>query len=84
MKNGLDSVLKYENKIHMQFTQDQNEVNMQWLDDQDKVNRKWVWTQGDITMQCLRDQMQAHTKGDAESIEEDGGELTPTSTVMSG
>ena len=82
----LNSGLKDEDKVNMQFTQDQDEINKQWLHDQDNANLKWIWDQNNIIRNWYHGQNEAHTEDedDVDSSEEDGEELNPSSTIMFG
>lgn len=84
-KREVDSRLKDVNKVHKHLTQDQNKVNMEWLQNQNGAHMAWIRDQNKIHMKWLQDPVEDHTKnGDVDSSEEDGGELTPTSTITSG
>ena len=69
---------------NLKLTQEEDKVNMQWLQDQNNANAKWIQDYSKINTKWFRDQMETHTKDDVDYSDEDGGELTPTSTIMSG
>ena len=85
MNRDVDSRLKDEDKVHKQLTQDQNKVNMQWLQHQMSANMQWIRDQNEAEMKCHQKQNETHTANDdVDSSEEDGDELTSTSTLKSG
>ncbi|KAM0803672.1 hypothetical protein BDR22DRAFT_818861 [Usnea florida] len=84
-KLDVDSGLKDVNKVLKRLTQDQKKVNMEWLQHHNSAHMGWIRDQNKINMKWLQDPVEDHTKeGDVDSSEEDGGELTPTSTITSG
>lgn len=68
---------------HLSWVQDQNNVHTEWLQEQNKINTKWLQEQNKINTKWLQVRIKLHTEDDDDSTE-DWGELTPTSTIMSG